>query len=176
MATGSQEEQDSDKHKGTDQTPVCSGSCLQHPVNPHPPTHTHCPSPGATAGQTLQPPGPTLLRAVPHPLPVPSALSSLCPFHSAASTHLPPVPPHKAAYPHLSPPLGPGGSRTGGDGTHEGKSNSKKLCPALLTWDTCQRHSSSHMTLPSFFTLTAFECHLNLSLWLTGPPILPEGH
>lgn len=40
MATGSQEEQDSDKHKGTDQTPVCSGSCLQHPVNPHPP-HTH---------------------------------------------------------------------------------------------------------------------------------------
>ena len=97
------------------------------------------------------------------------------PFHSAASTHLP-LSHFTRPCPHLSPPLGPGGSRTGGDGAHEDKSNSRKPCPALIARDTCQRQSSSYMTLPSFVTLTAFECHLNLSLWLTGPQFPLEGH
>ena len=65
--------------------------------------------------------------------------SSLAPACSSTSSGL---------HPHLSPPLALGGSRIGkGAAALEGQIRSRKLHPALITWDTCQTHSSCHLCL-----------------------------
>lgn len=62
----------------------------------------------------------------------------------------------------------------GGDRMETNQIQENSVLLSLL--GTLTRDSSSHVTLPSFFTLTAFKSHLNLPLWLTGPPSPPEGH
>lgn len=54
-------------------------------------------------------------------------------MHSGTPTSLLPTPPPVAA----SLPL-----TTSGAGTQDGKTDSRRLGPAVITWDTCQRHSS----------------------------------
>lgn len=156
-------------------TPVHPVSSLQYP-----PPRSHC-SAGPVA--SWAPRSPQLLHT---PFAAPPGLPPLCPgtcqqraprqktarvsLTSPRAPHFPPAfPPSPGRHPYLSPPLGLGGSRTGWR-HRAGKSDSRQLCTALTTRDTCQRHR---------FFFSAFICHTHC-LWvssqllislLTGPPI-----